>query len=339
MAYLNVLALERAEAKIETTRGTDAVTMTHNMALLASGSSFSLEQTHELEPEMTQSFSPYNDLQLTQQRARLSVEFIATYEDLVWWDQHVVKSQAMPLAGTTTGSTPPGYTYTITPTSTADDIATSTWKVGDGAVAYKLTRCVVNTFTIRSNPGSEGTWRCTAELFGIFQGSTTFDSPALTTQTKLQSYGTKVYVDAIGGTIGTTQILARIRSVSVTYTLNIEEKSFIETGVQAHTDFGRGYYVVTFEIVMEHNDDVWFLGARNNTPYKIRIEKTGAQIGTTPTTNYLRQIDFNRAKLYIPTFQRAGQNKTAVFGGMVEKGSGVALIQHKTVTAAASVAA
>lgn len=337
MAFLNVTALNRAEAKIEATRGTDPVTMTHNMALLANGSSFTVNQAHEEEPEMTQSFSPYSDNALTNQRSSLRLEFIATYEDLIWWDQHVVKSQAMPLAGVTTGSTPPGYTYTITPTATADDIATSTWKIGDGAVAYKFTRCVVNTFTARINPENEGTWRCTVEMFGIFAGTTTFDSPAITTQTKVVSYGTKVFLDTT--TIGTTQVTGRVRSATITWTLNIEEKSFMETGVQAHTDFGRGYYIVTFEIVMEHNADDWFAVARANTAYKLRIEKTGAQIGTTPTTNYLRQLDFNRVKLRIPTFQRSGVNQTAAFGGFAEKATGLPLIQHKTVIAATSVVA
>lgn len=338
MPFLNVLALERAEAKIEAVRGTAETTMTHNMALLANGSTFSLEQTHEEEPEMTQSFTPYSDNQLTAQRARLRLEWIASYEDLIWWDQHIVKGGT--LTGTTTGSTPPGYTYTISPTTGAvDDIATSTWKVGDGAVAYKLSRCVVNTFTIRANPESEGTWRCTAELFGIFIGTTSFDSPAITTQTKVVSYGSKVYLDVMGGTIGTTAVSNRIRSFTITYTLNIEEKSFLETGVMAHTDFGRGYYIITFEIVMEHTSDDWFAIARANTAYKIRFEKTGAQIGTTPTTNYLRQIDLNRAKLRIPTFQRSGQNKTAVFGGFAEKAAATAVVTHKTVIAAAAVPA
>jgi hypothetical protein len=337
MAYLNVIALERAEAKIEAVRGTPEAAMTHKLLLLAASSSLTLEQEHEMEPEMTASYQPYSDTQLKEQRCKLSVSFIANYEDMVWWFNHVVKGAA--LTGVTTGSTPPGYTYTINPTHNADDIATSTWKVGDGAVAYLLSRCVVNTLTISCNPqaGGDGTWRVTAELFCIFGGTTTFTSPADLTWTKIVSYGSKIYIDAIGGTIGTTELTNRWRSWSLTITLNIEEKSF--GTLTAHTDFGRGYYEVTFEITMEHTDDVYFAAARANTPYKIRFEKTGAQIGTTPTTSYLIQLDLARAKLRIPTFSRAGQNKVAVFGGFGEKPSGGVSLGTKVVTAAASVAA
>jgi hypothetical protein len=322
--FTNVIALERAEAVIETTRGTPITTTTRKMLLVTPGSTLAINQEHQMEAETTASYHPYSDVQLGEQRARLTLELQCTYEEMIWWDQHLVKGGT--LSGITTGSTPPGYTYTITPTDAADDIATSTWKVGDGSVAYILSRCVVNTATVRCNPqsGGEGTWRMTVEMFCIFGGTTTFTTPADITRTKIVSYGTVVYVDAIGGTIGTTALTNRWRTWSITWTLNIEEKSF--GTLTAHTDFGRGYYEVTFEITMEHTDDVYRAAAMANTAYKIRFEKTGAQIGTTPTTSYLRQIDFNRAKLHVPTFSRAGQKPT-----------GAVPIQHKTVIAAATV--
>jgi hypothetical protein len=339
MAYPNVIALQRAQAKIQAARGTGEATMTHWMTLLSPGSTITIEQEHTTTQETTNSFFPYSDNQLGHQRCRLALSFVGSYERMPWWFQHIIKSQAMPLAGVTTGSTPPGYTYTIEPSANTDDIAVSTWKVGDGSTVYKVDRAVVNTLTIACNPqpGGDPEWRCTAEIFGIFAGTTTFDAPVDETLTKIVSYGTKVFIDAIGGTIGTTELTNRWRTWSITFTLNIEEKSF--GALTAHTDFGRGYYDAVFEIVMEHTDDVWFAGARANTAYKIRFEKTGPNIGATPATDYRVRIDFNRAKLRIPTFSFMGQNKVATFGGFAEKPAATAAISTATVNALVSLTA
>lgn len=335
----NVLPLERMEGKIEAVRGTAEAVMTHKLVMLANGSSWQIDQEHEEEPEMTATFMPFMDTQLKERRVTVNVEFMATFEMLIWWLQLFGKGGT--LSGVTTGSTPPGYTYQINPSAAVDDIKTATLKIGDGSTVYKLSRAAVNTFTARCNPqaGGEATWRCTAELKAVFVGTTTFDSPADETLTKVVSYGTKVYMDAIGGTIGTTQLLNRVRMISITWTLNIEEKSYIESGVDAAADFGRGWYTVDFEITTEHTSDDIYADVRNNLQKKIRIEKTGAQIGTTPTTNYLLQIDFPAAKMRMPSFSRAGVNKVAVFGGKGERPAGGVVVNHKVVIAAATLAA
>ena len=78
---------------------------------------------------------------------------------------------------------------------------------------------------------------------------------------------------------------------------------------------------------------------RANTAVKLRYEYTGAQIGVTPTTNYLWQADFLQARLNAPSSSYAGQNLVMTYPFIAEKPTGAAALTIKDVTAAATVTA
>jgi hypothetical protein len=338
MAYNNVRGLTRVESKIQAARGTPETTMTNREDLISFDWSFNQER--DTTEEMLGSFSPYRDTTLTARTLTANAELRVSYERLPWWLRLALDGSSGALAGVTTGSTPVGYTYTQTPNDTADDLEVATFKVGDGAQVYTLSRMAVNTFNIRANwAGGEADWRATAEMMGIFTGTSTFDSPSAISRNIVSGVtGNKVYIDT-SSAIGTTQITGRARSFSVNIANNIEEKRFAESGLDSHTDFGRGFQVITGEIVLEALDDAQFLLMRNDTDIKLRIEQTGANIGATPTTDYRVRIDLPQAKLGSPSRSLMGQNWVWTFPFIAEKPTASQAITVATVNAAATVPA
>lgn len=341
MPYGNVTAFQRYQAKIEAVRGTAETVMTRWLYLDA-GSGFSWTYTRDREdaPETLRSFHVDRDTALTNEGVTFSLENQASYEDLPWYLRMILKGGTSMGAGTTTGSTPPGYTYTFTPSTGVDDLDTFTAKVGDGSLLYRLRRCVLGDATFRCNPndGGEATWRMAANGIAIFDNTTSIDAPSDISRTKILSNGSKVYLDTTL-TLGTTQLLGKVRNMSFTITNNPEEKRFVESGATAAADFARGYQRVTGDITVEAVDDTQFAQMRANTPLKLRFESTGASIGSSPTTNYLFQADFPQARLNAPSRSTIGNNYVWTFPFIAEAPASGVPITVKIVNALATVTA
>jgi hypothetical protein len=339
--YTNVQVLDRVEAKIEATRGTAETTMTRPIVFPVGKGSWTLEQDDGIVAETLRSY----DAEAADASsvgigvARINLEFVMTYEEVIWWWQLGLKGGT--LTGVTTGSTPPGYTYAITPTSATDDLASATLKCGDGSIAYIFDRALCNTMTMRWNPmpGGDVYWMMAVELWARFKGTTTFDAPAAVTRHRIAAKGTKVYIDTT--TIGTTQALAVIRSGSVTVNNNLEEKQFTENDTYMADDVGRGMRQVSFDLVREMASDTELALLRAGTTRKIRIEKTGDNIGATPTTNYLLRLDMPAARYtprMAPNWQ--GQNRIITTSGRaLRDASNASPLISTSVIAAATVTA
>lgn len=341
MAYANVKAFHRLQAAIETTRGTAIGTMTRWLTVLQDGGgTWSYTREREDAPETLRSFQGDRDTAITNEAVTWQIEARLSYEEIPWWMSMGLTGAASTLTGTTTGSTPPGYTYTINPVDTSDDLDTFTMKIGDTSTCYLLKRCAINTFTIRCNPdqGGEASWRITASGPAIFVSTSTFDSPSDITRTIVQSYGSKMYLDT-SSAIGTTEIAGLCRNFEFTVNNNIEEKRFIDAGVAAAADFGRGLMRVTGSFTLEHTSDTYFAYHRAETDVKLRFEKTGAQIGVTPTTNYRTRWDFPQAVLDSPTESFIGNNRCFTYPFLAEKPTGASSIQTAHVNALSTITA
>jgi hypothetical protein len=340
LAYNNVMAFQRVQGAIETTRGTAITTMTRPIIVLAQGgNSWTYSRDREDAPETLNSFNVDRDTALTNEAVTIAIEARLSFEEAIWWLNLALDGNNR--TGTTTGSTPPGFTYTLTPNISADDLDSATLKLGDASQAYRFRRCMISTATFRCNPnaGGEATWRMTADLIAIFDGVTTFDTPAAITRTMILSNGSKLYYDTASA-IGTTAQNLLVRNMSFTIANNLEEKRFVESGSTAAADVGRGFQRITGDFTVEHlADATFFANMRANTNSKIRFEYTGAQIGTTPTTNYLWQVDFVQAKLNAPSFSFAGQNKVATYPFLAEVPVSGAVLTIKDVIAAGTVLA
>lgn len=338
MGFTNVQVLERAQAKIEAVRGTGETTMTRWFYFAPGALTWQYNQDLEEINEVTRTYATAVDRQLGPRSVRINIEINLTYEEAIWWLNCALDGSN--LSGTTTGSTPAGYTYSLAQNVSADDLATFTLKAGEPGNPYKFSRCAVNQATFRWNPqpGGETCWRMTAEIWAIFVGTTTFDSPADITRNHVLARGTKVYVDTT--TIGTTQLLGAVRSGEFTINNNLEEKFFSENTVDMAADFGRGSQVVTGSLVMEYLNDTEFALMRAGTTRKIRVLQTGPNIGATPTTDYKWQVDFPNAKWLAPSFGYAGQNKIITLPFVGQWTSAVTQpIQIADVIAAATVTA
>jgi hypothetical protein len=307
MAYSNVQVLERAQAKIEAVRGVAETTMTRWFYPPLGSLTWQYNQDLEEITEQTRTYASAVDRQLGVRTVRINIEINLTYEEAIWWLNCALDGGN--LTGTTTGSTPPGFTYSLAQNVSADDLSTFTLKAGDATTIYKFSRCAVNQATFRFNPqpGGETCWRMTAEIWAIFVGITTYDSPTDILRNRVLARGTNFSVDTT--TIGTTQVLGAIRSGEFTINNNLEEKFFSENTVDAAADFGRGSQVVTGSLVYEYLNDTEFALMRAGTVRKIRIAQTGPNIGSTPTTDFKWQVDVPNAKWLAPQFGYAGQNK------------------------------
>lgn len=343
MAFNNIQVLDRIEAKIEATRGTAEATMSRPVVFPLGRASWSWEADDGIVAETLRSFHPY-DADFTSVGigvARVNIEAILSFEELIWWNNLIIDGNSR--SGTTTGSTPAGYTYTQTPSSATDDLDTVTLKVGDPSGIYKLDRGVVNTATLRWAParGGDTYWMIAVELFARLVGTSTFDTPAALTRHKIAAKGTKVYLDAAGGTIGTTPVNDAIRSGSITIANNIEEKQFSEHDASMASDFARGPQRITVELMREHNGDTEPALLRAGTVRKLRIEKTGENIGATPATDYRMRIDlpvFRYTPRMAPNWQ--GQNRVLTMAGEALRNSTNAVpITVATVISAATVTA
>jgi hypothetical protein len=314
--YTNVLTLDRIEAKIQGARDTAETVMTRPIVFPQGKASWTYTSDEAIVPETLRSYhaSDADNTTVGISTSRLNIEFIADYDTLPWWLDLALKGAI--LTGVTTGSTPAGYTYTATPTAATDDLAVATFKCGDGAIAYLFDRGVVNTMTIRWNPavGGDPYFMVSVDIWCRFQGTTTFDSPAALTRHKIPAKGTKVYIDTT--TLGSTQATGVIRSGSVTINNNIEEKQFTEDSSVMSADFARGEQMITFDLMREMTADTEFALLRAGTVRKIRIQNTGAAIGTSPATNYLLQIDLPAAR-YTPSMSPnwQGQNRVQTLSG------------------------
>lgn len=309
----NVDILERAQVKIEGTRGAAETTMTRWIYSPPQKISWQYLQDLETIEELTRTYATAVDRQLGIRMVRINVEILLTYEEAVWWLNAALDGSN--LTGSTTGSTPAGYTYTLAQNVSADDLASFTMKAGDATNIYKFSRCMVNKATFRWNPqiGGETTWRMVAEIWAIFVGTTTYDAPSDQTRTRILARGTGVYVDTT--TIQTTLLTATIRQGEFTIDNQLEEKVFSENTVDPYTDVARGSQIVTGSIVMENNAaaEAEFVLMRAGTVRKIAILQTGAQIGVTPTTNYKWQVQFPTAKWMAPNKSYAGHNSIITF--------------------------
>lgn len=339
MPYTNVLAFQRLQAALETTRGTEVATMTRELVVLQQGgSNMTYSADREDAPETLRSFAGDRDTALTNESVQIAIEARLSFEELPWWLSLALNGASASLVGTTDGLTPPAYTYPIDPVDTADNLGSATLKIGDGATCYVVRRFMCNEATFRCNPnaGGEASWRMAMNGPAIFVGPDTFDTPTETSRTIVQSNGTKMYFDTASA-IGTTQLLALVRNMSFAVSNNIEEKRFVEGGAQASADVGRGMQRVTGDFTMEHLSDTYFALMRANTDTKIRFEQEGPAING--TANNLWQVDFPIAKLNAPSPSYAGNNKVMTYPFLAEKPVGAAAIQTTTVNAVATITA
>lgn len=195
-----------------------------------------------------------------------------------------------------------GYVYAYSmPTTAINAPATYTVEMGDNQLAQESDYVFCESFKLSGNAG-EGVMM-EAKLIGRDVLDTTF-TPALTVPALIASDnivfgGAKFYIDAVGGTIGSTEITGTLLSFELDVTTGLKAKYTNLAKDFDFTYFDSGSYSATMKLVFEHNAsgdaqrDVYEVG----TPQQMRIEFFGTAL-TTPAAYDFMQLIIDAAGVY-----------------------------------------
>lgn len=221
-----------------------------------------------------------------------------SFEDAPWVFQMLFKGG---VTGVTDAGTPPAYTYTFIPTASAFDLKTATVEYGTPGLPYKANQVAMQSATIRMTPDDQASWQADYEMIARkpTQAAITAAIPERVREL-IKAPGTKVYIDAGGGTIGTTQLLARFIGASITINNNINFKAFSEDEDDyAANKIGIGDFTVDAQVTLEFDTDAEYADYRAlataGAPFEklIRLERSGSQIHGASVTNKRIRFDMN----------------------------------------------
>jgi len=195
--------------------------------------------------------------------------------------------------------TPEAFTWVFAPSPASDDLKSITLEFNESGNPYESGQVMVTQATLRfdADNDNEPALMLDLQLMGRDWVTTTFTAALTDRETEpITARGMKLFVDDAGGTIGSTQILGKLISGSVTFNPNIHFKAFAEdeTGPAANK-VGRGEYQVDYQMVWEFDSDTEFAKYRNSIPQDrlIRLSREGSEINDAPT-NKLFQLDIFR---------------------------------------------
>lgn len=211
----------------------------------------------------------------------LSLESVeATFEQIPHIFEMGIKTVTPTADGSGSGKI---YTYDF-PTTAANTIKTYTVEGGDNQQAEVMEYTHASEFTLEGDGG--GAWMISGELVGRQVANQNFTaSVALPTVEDILFLKSKLYIDAIGGTWGTTLKSNTLLAASLNYKTGLLPKFTAE---------GNLYFAfvqttppeVTLSITFEHDatataeKDNW----RNQTARLIRLISTGSAFQTAGTT-------------------------------------------------------
>jgi hypothetical protein len=312
MPYRNVERLERAQAKIEAARGTAEATTSR---ILYGQLSRTIERPVTDEPENTGTWHGRDEGGFVQgvTRVRYSYSERMSFEDIAWWLQLILKGG---VTGTSDGAvTNPAYTWAFTPSSTTDDLATTTIEGGDPNNVSKSSMVAVQQAVFRFDESQSPYWAMDLDLMARDNVASAFTAGVPDRKREqIRAAGTKLFLDEGATAIGTTQLLGQLRSASITVQNNLEEKVFSEDEEWISADFARGEQLVTAEFVLEQKDRVRLDDYLTGETQKLRIVRAGSIIHDAVRKSW--QVDIPVGKYQSFSDQRAGQNKTQTLGVM-----------------------
>lgn len=249
--------------------------------------------------------------------------------EAVWKWNSPIKAVSRDYIASTTGAATSGTSTTITKTAagwTVDQFAGSYVRMTGGTAANigQVREIQTNSATVITVTQAFPAAVAAADTFEVLGTFT----PGIADRTRemIAGPGTKLFLDPVGGTIGTTQILGRFISFSVTYQSGLTDyKRFMEnvTGYTAKPDLGARRVMGQLHLELDRLDE-WNLYAAG-IPRKMRIRQTGSVIDSGASTTKMATIDiFN---LVFSDFTEDTRNSnitvTVPFTGFVDTAQGV----------------
>lgn len=277
--------LSKAQAGFETTAGT-AVAAT----MIWRGTAVHIDDQRVV-TEVNESvgiFGGADRSYIARNLAQLAVnETEATYEQLPYL---FVMMFGMNKTGVADGSGSSGYVYTANIPETAAPSMTGrfmTWETGDDIQAHEMEYTHALEINLKGTGGEAV--MVTATLQGRKSSRTTFTG-ALTLADVEEILASKgaLYIDAIGGSYGSSQISQQLLAFDITFTARWVPKFTLDGSL----DFTFVHYTgheIRGSLTFEHDStsivgsgdqiDLW----RSQTAQKMRLEFTGAAYGTAGT--------------------------------------------------------
>lgn len=177
------------------------------------------------------------------------------------------------------------YTYAC-PTTSGNTIKTYTLEGGDDTGEEQMLYCFVKDWSLSGS--GRTAWQLTANWQGRDVAPGTFTSdPGLPTVNSMNFGMSALYIDAIGGTIGTTIKANTLRMANIKFTSGIEAKDTADSRLDF--SFAQGTdYILTGQFEFEHDSIalaqkiLW----RDETPVLTRIKVVGTAAFATPGTTY-----------------------------------------------------
>lgn len=198
------------------------------------------------------------------------------------------------------------YTYAF-PTTAGNTIKTYTIQGGDDNEAERMTYCFVKDFTLSGN-GRTG-YQLQANVQGREVTTTAFaGTPALAAVNNMNFGLTKIYQDAIGGTIGTTIKSNTVRGVNFKYATGVEAKDTADGRLDF--SFAQGTdYVCSCDFEFEHDAiaAAQKVLQRAQTPVLLQVKIEGSTAFATPGTAYSVPTMLINMPGYWESFSKIGE--------------------------------
>jgi len=217
----------------------------------------------------------------------------ATYEQLPYIFEAGVAIETPTQDGT--GS---DYIYNyVAPTTAQNTIRTYTIEGGDDQQAEEFDYAFVKHFNLSGE--AQGALMVTADWIGRATSNTTFSSPSLVSVEEILVNDGTLYIDAGGGTIGTTEVSDTLFGVDLDWTTGLQEY----WAVDGSTDFSLHKFT-TDEIVLtltyEHNASAVTEKAayRAGTTRLVRLQFEGSAVNTAGTTYSNKTMIIDLAGVY-----------------------------------------
>lgn len=236
------VALRKLQAGIETTRGTAVAAtrkvyatanMTKDVALMA-----------PMEDRGT-FVRNYRSVQGVTEAA-MTAEAGASYEDLAWWFQLMLKGG---VTGVVRGIT--AYDYTFVPSGTTDDLKSATFEWGDETQAFQMPYGMVDSWSIEGTTGDF--WKLNATLIGSDMAPITFTA-ALGDRIveDVNMYLTKLAI-GVPGAVPSSYMTGRFISFKLSGNNGLARKYFADGAAPTIGGMGRAKRELTLELTFEGN--------------------------------------------------------------------------------------
>ena len=237
---------------------------------------------------------------------------ILTAQDFPWYAQLGIKGGVAAVLQGTAGA----WSYTFVPSGTADDMKTATfeWNPGDetNANVFRLPGTYMESWGVDWTVGEEASFTSTLRASNmVTNGSGGFTGMTAAMPDRARNYlggnrVVQVWVDTGASAIGTTELLGRSISYTLSYDNARHYKTFGESPTTVHSS-GLGALDITASVQLEWSSRAQYDTFMAGTDTKLRVRFVGPAItGSTPAANESVTFDHYRQWTSQPWEDRDG---------------------------------